>query len=74
MIFDSLTEKVTVGWRTVHNEELCDLYSIRNIIRMIEVISLLVFDGMSPRASISLLLPLLCECCNVCDQICVHIN
>ena len=46
-----------------------DLYSIRNVSRMTEVISLLVFDEMSPRASVSLLLPLLCECCNWCDQI-----
>ena len=58
-----------VGWRRVHNEELHDLYSIQNIFRMTEVINLLVFDGMSPSASISLLLPLLCECCNWCNQI-----
>jgi len=74
MIFDFLMEEVTVGWRRVRNEELHDLHSLRNIIRRTEVISLLVLDGISPRASISLLLPLLCECCNWCNQICVHIN
>jgi hypothetical protein len=35
-IFEPKRDEMTGGWRTMHNEELCDLYSSRNIIRMIE--------------------------------------
>jgi hypothetical protein len=32
----SKRDEVTGGWRKLHNEELCNLYSSRNIIRMIK--------------------------------------
>ena len=34
----------------VHNEELHDLYSVPDIIRVMELISLLAFDGMNSKA------------------------
>jgi hypothetical protein len=34
----------------VHNEELHDLYFVPNIIRVMELISLLAFDGMNCKA------------------------
>jgi hypothetical protein len=30
------TDEVTVGWRKLHNEEFCDLYSSPSVIRMIK--------------------------------------
>jgi hypothetical protein len=32
-IFGPKTDEVTGGWRKLHNEELCDLYSLPSIIR-----------------------------------------
>jgi hypothetical protein len=34
-IFGPKRDEVTGGWSTLHNEELCNLYSSPNIIRMI---------------------------------------
>jgi hypothetical protein len=36
-IFGPKRDEVTGGWRKLHNEELCDLYSSPSIIRMIQV-------------------------------------
>jgi hypothetical protein len=36
IIFGSKRDEVTEGWRKLHNEELCNLYSSTNIIRMIK--------------------------------------
>jgi hypothetical protein len=33
-IFGPMRDEVTGGWRKLHNEELCDLYSLPSIIRM----------------------------------------
>jgi hypothetical protein len=35
-IFGQKRDEVLGGWRKLHNEELCDLYSLPSIIRMIE--------------------------------------
>jgi hypothetical protein len=35
-IFVPKRERVTTGWRKLHNEELHDLYSSRNIISVIK--------------------------------------
>jgi hypothetical protein len=35
-IFGPNRDKVTGEWRKLHNEELCDLYSSRSIIRIIK--------------------------------------
>jgi hypothetical protein len=35
-IFGPKTNEVTGGWRKLYNEELCNLYSLPNIIRMIK--------------------------------------
>jgi hypothetical protein len=35
-IFEPKRYEVTGGWRKMHNEELCDLYSSPSIIRMIK--------------------------------------
>jgi hypothetical protein len=35
-IFGSKRDEVTGGWRKLHNEELCDLYSSPSIIIMIK--------------------------------------
>jgi hypothetical protein len=35
-IFGLRTGEVTGGWRKLHNDELHDLYSLQNIIRMIK--------------------------------------
>jgi hypothetical protein len=35
-IFGPKRDKVTAEWRKLHNEELNDLYSPRNIVRMIK--------------------------------------
>jgi hypothetical protein len=35
-IFGPKRDEVTGGWRKLHNEELCDLYSSPSIIRMIK--------------------------------------
>jgi hypothetical protein len=35
-IFDLKRDKVTGGWRKLHNEELSDLYSSPSIIKMIK--------------------------------------
>jgi hypothetical protein len=35
-IFGPKRVEVTGGWRKLHNEELHNLYSLRNIIRMIK--------------------------------------
>jgi hypothetical protein len=35
-IFDSKTDELTRDWRKLHNEELHNLYSSTNIIRMIK--------------------------------------
>jgi hypothetical protein len=35
-IFGLKRDEVTLEWRTLHNEELCDLYSSPSIIRMIK--------------------------------------
>jgi hypothetical protein len=35
-IFGPKRDKVTGGWRKLHNEELCDLYSSPSIIRIIK--------------------------------------
>jgi hypothetical protein len=35
-IFGPMTDEVTGGWRKLHNEELHNLYSSSNIIRMIK--------------------------------------
>jgi hypothetical protein len=35
-IFGPKRDEVTVGWRTLHNEELRDLYSSPSIIRIIK--------------------------------------
>jgi hypothetical protein len=35
-IFGPERDKVTGKWRRLHNEELCDLYSSSNIIRLIK--------------------------------------
>jgi hypothetical protein len=35
-IFGSKRDEVTGSWRKLHNEELCNLYSALNIIRMIK--------------------------------------
>jgi hypothetical protein len=35
-IFGPKREEVTGGWRKLHNEELCDLYSSLSIIRIIK--------------------------------------
>jgi hypothetical protein len=35
-IFGLKRDEVTLGWRKMHNEELHNLYSLPNIIRMIE--------------------------------------
>jgi hypothetical protein len=36
-IFRPKTDKVTGGWRKLHNEELQNLYSSRSILRMINL-------------------------------------
>jgi hypothetical protein len=36
-IFGPKRDEVTGGWRKLHNEELCDLYSLPSIIRMIKL-------------------------------------
>jgi hypothetical protein len=36
-IFGPNRDEVTRGWRKLHNEELCDLYSWPSIIRMIKM-------------------------------------
>jgi hypothetical protein len=36
-IFGPKRDEVTGGWRKLHNEELSDLYSSPNIIRMIKL-------------------------------------
>jgi hypothetical protein len=33
-IFGQKRDEMTGGWRKLHNEELCDLYSLPNIIRI----------------------------------------
>jgi hypothetical protein len=33
---DCKSEEITGDWRKLHNEELCNLYSSENIIRMIK--------------------------------------
>jgi hypothetical protein len=35
-IFGPKREEVAVGWRTPHNEELCNLYALPNIITVIK--------------------------------------
>ena len=35
-IFGPRTDKVTAEWRRLHNEELNDLYSLPNIVRVIK--------------------------------------
>jgi hypothetical protein len=35
-IFGPKRDEVTGGWRKLHNEELCDLYSLPSIIRIIK--------------------------------------
>jgi hypothetical protein len=35
-VFGPKKDEVTGGWRKLHNEELCDLYSSLSIIRMIK--------------------------------------
>jgi hypothetical protein len=35
-IFGLKRDEVTVGWRKLHNEEFCNLYSSPNIIRMMK--------------------------------------
>jgi hypothetical protein len=35
-IFRPKKDEITVEWRRLHNEELCDLYSSSNIIRVIK--------------------------------------
>jgi hypothetical protein len=36
-IFGPRREEVTGGWSKLHNEELCNLYSSQNIIRVIKL-------------------------------------
>jgi len=35
-IFEPRREEITVEWRRLHNEELNDLYSLPNIVRVIK--------------------------------------
>jgi hypothetical protein len=35
-IFGLRRNEVTGGWRKLHNEELCDLYSLRSVIKIIK--------------------------------------
>jgi hypothetical protein len=35
-IFATSKDEVTGGWRKLHNEELCNLYSLPSVIRMIK--------------------------------------
>jgi hypothetical protein len=35
-ILGSKRDEVVVGWRKLHNKELCDLYSLPSIIRIIK--------------------------------------
>jgi hypothetical protein len=35
-IFGPKRDEIIVGWRKLHNEELCNLYSSPSIIRMIK--------------------------------------
>jgi hypothetical protein len=39
-IFGPERDEVTGGWRKLHNEELCDLYSSTSIIRIIKLRSM----------------------------------
>jgi hypothetical protein len=36
-IFEPKTDELVLGWRNLHNEELHNLYSLPNIIRMIKL-------------------------------------
>ena len=35
-VFGPKRDEVTGEWRKLHNEELCDLYSLPNIVRMVK--------------------------------------